>query len=50
MGMWDLLGPGVEPVSLAMAGGCLTTRPPEKPQERKILTTGPPVKLWGYYE
>ena len=30
-GMWDLLGPGLEPVSPALAGGFLTTAPPGKP-------------------
>ena len=30
-GMWDLPGPGLEPVSLALAGGFLTTTPPGKP-------------------
>ena len=30
-GMWDLLGPGLEPVSPALAGGCPTTAPPGKP-------------------
>ena len=29
-GMWDLPGPGLEPVSLALAGGFLTTAPPGK--------------------
>ena len=29
-GMWDLPGPGLEPVSLALAGGFLTTEPPRK--------------------
>ena len=28
--MWDLPGPGIEPVSPALAGGLLTTGPPEK--------------------
>ena len=28
--MWDLPGPGLEPVSLALAGGFLTTVPPGK--------------------
>ena len=28
--MWDLPRPGIEPVSPALAGGCLTTGPPEK--------------------
>ena len=30
-GMWDLPGPGLEPVSPALSGGFLTTAPPEKP-------------------
>ena len=29
-GMWDLPGPGIEPMSPALAGGFLTTEPPEK--------------------
>ena len=29
-GMWDLPGPGLEPVSPALAGGFLTTVPPGK--------------------
>ena len=31
--MWDLPGPGLEPVSPALAGGFLTIAPPEKPPE-----------------
>ena len=30
-GTWDLSGPGLEPVSPALAGGFLTTAPPGKP-------------------
>ena len=30
-GMWDLPGPGIEPVSLALQRGFLTTGPPGKP-------------------
>ena len=30
-GMWDLPGPGLEPVSPALAGGLPTTVPPGKP-------------------
>ena len=30
-GMWDLPGPGLEPVSPALVGRLLTTVPPEKP-------------------
>ena len=29
--MWDLPGPGLEPVSPALAGGFLTTEPPRTP-------------------
>ena len=29
--MWDLLGPGLKPVSPVLAGGFLTTVPPGKP-------------------
>ena len=32
--MWDLPGPGFEPVSPALAGGLLTTAPPGKPRRR----------------
>ena len=31
--MWDLPGPGLEPVSPALAGGFLTTAPPGKPSQ-----------------
>ena len=31
-GMWDLPGPGLEPMSPALAGGFLTTAPPGKPR------------------
>ena len=30
---WDLPGPGIEPVSPALAGGFLTNVPPGKPQQ-----------------
>ena len=30
--MWDLPGPGLEPVSPALTGGFLTTAPPGKSQ------------------
>ena len=29
--MWDLLRPGIEPMSPALAGGFFTTEPPGKP-------------------
>ena len=31
LGMWDLPGPGIEPVFLPLQGGFLTTGPPGKP-------------------
>ena len=31
--MWDLPGPGLEPMSPALAGGFLTTAPPGKPSQ-----------------
>ena len=31
--MWDLPGPGLEPMSLALAGGFLTTAPPGKSRD-----------------
>ena len=38
-GMWDLPGPGPEPVSPALAGGLLTTAPPGKPIQVFLLFT-----------
>ena len=35
--MWDLPGPGIEPVSPALAGGFLTTAPPGKPPDSTFL-------------
>ena len=32
-GTWDLPGPGIEPLSPALAGGFLTTVPPGKSQD-----------------
>ena len=42
-GTWDLPGPGLEPVSPALAGGFLTTAPPGKPnwvvyKEQKFIS------------
>ena len=34
--MWDLPGPGLEPVSPALAGRFLTTVPPGKPEEEVL--------------
>ena len=36
-GMWYLTGPGLEPVSPALAGGLLTTAPPGKPWDLYFL-------------
>ena len=36
-GVWDLPGPGIEPMSFALAGGFLTSGPPEKPRPTDIL-------------
>ena len=35
--MWDLHGPGLEPVSPALAGGFLTTAPPGKSRFPPLL-------------
>ena len=35
-GMWELPGPGLEPLSPALAGGFLTTAPPGKPKRMKF--------------
>ena len=35
--MWDLAGPGLEPVSPALAGGFLTTAPPGPPEKSLAL-------------
>ena len=35
--MWDLPGPGIEHVSLALAGGFLTTGPPGTSLNRYLL-------------
>ena len=36
-GMWDLPGPGLEPVSPALAGRFLTTAPPGKPRPQVFI-------------
>ena len=45
--MWDLPGPGLEPVPPALAGGFLTTAPPGKPGEllllAELLSLGSPL-------
>ena len=35
-GMWDLPRPGLEPMSPALAGRCLTTAPPGKPSASSL--------------
>ena len=40
-GMWDLPGPGPEPMSPALAGGFLTTVPPGKPKTFLDITQHP---------
>ena len=35
--MWGLPGPGLEPVSPALAGGFLTTVPPGKPHHGSFI-------------
>ena len=40
----DLLNPGIEPRSLALAGGFFTTESPGKP---KGPSTGPSIKDWN---
>ena len=37
-GMWDLPGPGIEPVSPALAGGFLTTTPPGKSNSLPLIS------------
>ena len=41
-GMWDLPGPGLEPMSPALAGRFLTTAPPGKPSLPSNLPKGEP--------
>ena len=36
-GMWDLPGPGIEPVSPTLGGGLLSTAPPGKSSSKKFL-------------
>ena len=38
--MWDLPGPGLKPVSPALAGGFLTTAPPGKREEVNLIALG----------
>ena len=42
--MWDLPGPGVKPVSPALAGGFLTTAPPGEPKTLAFILSE--VSVW----
>ena len=44
-GMRDPLGPGLEPMSPALAGGLLTTAPPGKPEKCKFKIQDTPTYL-----
>ena len=53
-GMWDLPGPGIEPVSLALQGGFSTIVPPRKPHS-VVKPRGPVqvfflIKLLGEFD
>ena len=43
--MWDLPGPGIEPVSPELAGGFLTTEPPGKSQFQVYLKSFDSLKI-----
>ena len=45
-GIWDLPGPGIKPMSLALAGGFLTIAPPEKSAEGQIFNIQQSVKVF----
>ena len=45
-GMWDLPGPGLEPMCPALAGGFLTTAPPGKPLSLVFVWM---VAIWGCF-
>ena len=44
--MWDLPGPGLEPVSPVLAGGFLTTAPPGKSLQTEFKTA-PLESTWA---
>ena len=46
MAMWDLPGPGLKPVSPALAGGFLTTVPPGKSHKYFLKREFYEVKQW----
>ena len=43
--MWDLPGPGIEPMFPALAGGFFTTEPPGKPPELTFINYQTPLPL-----
>ena len=45
-GIWDLPGPGLKPVSPALAGGFLTTVPPRKSLYEQFISTQPWDQNW----
>ena len=45
--MWDLPGPGLEPVSPALAGGFLTTVPPGRSSCLHLNTPLEELKIWS---
>ena len=47
--MWDLLGPGLEPMSLALVGGFLTTAPPGKPRKSGLLLNQIPLTCESFF-
>ena len=47
--MWDLPGPGLEPMSPALAGGFLTTAPPGKPHSDSSELIYSYVALYNFY-
>ena len=49
-GMWDLPGPGLEPVSPALAGRFSTTAPPGKPRTCFYSDGGFLRAIWGHWQ
>ena len=47
-GMWDLPGPGIEPVSPALTGGFLTTVPAGKSKSYVFMLYVYSVLFWGH--
>ena len=47
--MWDLPRPGIEPVSPALAGGLLTTGPPEKSESLLFCSICSVLFMVGFF-